>query len=86
VPGGAAARSAGEFQQAFQLLRDQSWYLHKRPNDAWYFAETENLRKRIENRAHDAPSPKIEAEMRRRLKEMFRPERKAAYETVHALP
>jgi hypothetical protein len=46
----------------------------------------ENLRKRIDNRAANAPQPKIDTEMKRRLEEIFRPVSRIAYQEVEALP
>ena len=82
----APNRTAIEFQDAFEALKADAWYLHRKDNDAWYFSNIENLRKRIDNRALNAPQPKIDQEMRRRLEVIFRPETKIAYQEVHALP
>ena len=82
----APMRPAQEFQQAFEALRADAWYLHRKENDAWYFSNIENLRKRIDNRALNAPQPKIDAEMKRRLEDIFRAEKRIAYQEVHALP
>ena len=51
----APNRTAIEFQDAFEALKADAWYLHRKDNDAWYFSNIENLRKRIENRAINAP-------------------------------
>jgi hypothetical protein len=80
---GAGAR---EYRDAFDRLRKDSWYLHRNKSNAWYFSPTENLRKLIEDRARNAPQPKIEAEMRKRLGETFRPHGAGVYERVEALP
>lgn len=82
----APNRTVIEFQDAFEALRSGAWYLHRKDNDAYYFSNIENLQKRIENRALNAPQPKIDQEMRRRLETIFRPETKIAYQDVHALP
>ena len=82
----APNRTAIEFQDAFEALKAGAWYLHRKDNDAFYFSNIENLQKRIENRAVNAPQPKIDQEMRRRLETIFRPETKIAYQDVHALP
>ncbi|MCW2282581.1 hypothetical protein M2323_000342 [Rhodoblastus acidophilus] len=82
----APHRSAIEFDDAFEKLRTECWYLHKRENDAWNFARNENLRKKIEKYAEGAPQPKIDAEMARRLTDAFEPKRKIAYSQVLALP
>ncbi len=82
----APNRTAIEFQDAFEALRSEAWYLHRKDNDAFYFSNIENLKKRIDNRAEAAPQPKIEAEMKRRLDEVFRPINKIPYQETHALP
>jgi len=82
----APQRRASEFESAFEALRSEAWYLHRKENDAWYFSNIENLRKRIDSRALNAPQPKIDAEMKRRLEEIFRPQRRIAYQEVQALP
>jgi hypothetical protein len=69
-------RGALEFQDAFAALC----------RDAWYFANVENLGRRVQRRAEGAPQPKVDAEMKRRLEEIFQPERRKAYERVLALP
>ena len=82
----APNRTAIEFQDAFEALKADAWYLHRKDNDAYYFSNIENLRKRIDNRALTAPQPKIDHEMRRRLENIFRAENTVAYQNVHALP
>lgn len=71
---------------AFERLYDDAWYLHKNQSQAWYFSPAENLRKLIEDRAQNAPQPKIEAEMKRRLTEAFKPRGRGVYQRVEALP
>lgn len=79
-------RSPSEFQDAFTALQQECWYLHRKNNDVWYFSNTENLKKRIQNRAETAPSGKIDEEMQRRLSIVFEPKTKRAYQEVRALP
>ena len=74
------------FDEAFEKLRAECWYLHRRENDAWNFAKNENLKKKIEKLAESAPEPKVEAEMERRLRSVFEPTRKIAYSEMKALP
>ena len=69
----APNRSANEFQDAFEALKSEAWYLHRKDNDTFYFSNIENLRKRLDSRAATAPQPKIDQEMRRRLEDIFRP-------------
>ena len=82
----APSRHAAEFQDAFEALKADCWYLHRKDKDTYYFSNIENLRKRLESRAANAPSPKIEEEMRRRLERIFQPETKIAYQSIQALP
>lgn len=82
----APNRSVLEFQNAFEALRSEAWYLHRKENEAFYFSKLENLRKRIDNRAKTAPQPKVDGEMKRRLEAIFHPHEKIAYQEVHALP
>ncbi len=82
----APNRTAIEFQDAFEALKGEAWYLHRKDNDAYYFSNIENLRKRLDSRAASAPQPKIDQEMRRRLEVIFRPEIGIAYQQVYALP
>jgi hypothetical protein len=82
----APLRSPLEFDEAFEKLRTECWYLHRKENDAWYFSKNENLKKKIEKYAATAAQPKIDAEMERRLKLVFEPKRKNAYLDVLALP
>ena len=82
----APGRGVIEFQDAFEAFRGGAWYMHRKENDAWYFSNVENLQKRIDNRANNAPQPKIDAEMKRRLEEIFRPVNRIAYQDVVALP
>lgn len=82
----APHRSPIEFDEAFEKLRIECWYLHRKENDAWYFSKNENLKKKIEKYAVTAPQPKIDAEMERRLTLVFEPKRRSAYTTVLPLP
>jgi hypothetical protein len=82
----APHRSPIMFDEAFEKLRGECWYLHRRENDAWVFSKNENLRKKIEKYAAGAAQPKIDTEMQRRLKIVFEPRRKIAYSELVALP
>jgi len=82
----APLRPALEFSEAFDHLKAEAWYLHKDRSDAYYFANTENLTKRLASEAQRAPSPKIDKELRRRLEVIFRPQRKNAYQLLFPLP
>ncbi|MBN8978630.1 MAG: DUF499 domain-containing protein [Rhizobiales bacterium] len=82
----APLRSPLEFDEAFEKLRVECWYLHRKENDAWYFSKNENLKKKIEKYAVTAAQPKIDSEMERRLALVFEPKRKNAYSRALALP
>lgn len=77
---------AREYKTAFDRLYHDAWYLHRNQSQAWYFSPAENLKKLIEDRANNAPQPKIEAEMRRLLEGAFKPRGRGLYERVEALP
>jgi hypothetical protein len=82
----APLRPALDFAEAFEHLRAEAWYLHKDRSEAYYFANTENLTKRLASEAQRAPGPKIDKELRRRLQIIFKPEKKNAYQELYALP
>lgn len=82
----APLRPALEFSEAFEHLKAEAWYLHKDRSEAYYFANTENLTKRLTTEAQRAPAPKIDKELRRRLEEIFAPRAKHAYQLLYALP
>lgn len=82
----APNRTVSEVNNAFERLRSDAWYLHHKESGAWYFSNIENLRKAIEFRSLNAPQPKIDAEMKRRLEEIFKPVARIAYQEVLALP
>lgn len=75
-----------EIRDAFARLKADAWYLHRNRSDAWYFSPAENLRKLIEDRARNAPQPRIEEDMRRRLRDAFKPRGRGLYDRVEALP
>jgi len=82
----APQRDVHEFAEAFDLLRRESWYIHKDASDAFYFSNVENLTKRLSTEAERAPVPKVDKEMRRRLLAIFQIKTRAAYQELHALP
>lgn len=82
----APLREENDFVAAVEALTSKCWYLHKRDNGAWYFSKNENLTKKIENLARNAPPHKIEQDLARRLEEIFSTRRRAAYARVLALP
>ncbi len=75
-----------ELRDAFARLKHDAWYLHCNRSDAWYFSPAENLKKLIDDRARNAPQPRIEEDMRRRLRDAFKPRGRGLYDRVEALP
>ncbi|BBC70896.1 conserved hypothetical protein [Altererythrobacter sp. B11] len=82
----APHRSEAEFITGFDALKSISWYLHRRDNGAWFFSKNENLTKKIENTAKNAPAHKVDQDLARRLEEVFAPKLKTAYARVQPLP
>lgn len=79
-------RQPSEFLTAFEALENDAWYLHHTSEGRYYFDRQENLTKLLRSLAEDAPEPVIDDLIRRRLKEMFEPRRKLAYQEMLALP
>ena len=86
----APNRTTTEFGTAFDALRgmDGAWYLHGDGKDegTFRFTNQENLTRRLQKEAKDAPEPRIHGELVRRLKEVFAPQTGNAYQQVLALP
>ena len=79
-------REPSEFLKAFEELDDDAWYLHRTPEDRFYFDRQENLTKLLQSLANDAPENRIDDLIRHRLSEMFKATRKTAYQEVLPLP
>ena len=79
-------REPSEFLKAFEELDDAAWYLHRTPEERFYFDRQENLTKLLQSYANDAPENQIDDLIRNRLSEMFRATRKTAYQEVLPLP
>jgi hypothetical protein len=77
---------AGDFRPALESLQKSAWYLHKSTEGRLYFSHAENLTKKLENYAVNAPQPKVDELIRGTLFEMFRPTTREAYEKVLPLP
>ena len=77
---------ASEFLGAFEELEGLAWYLHHTPEGRFYFDRQENLTKLLQSLANDAPENQIDDLIRHRLREMFKPTRKTAYQEVLPLP
>src|SRR5436309_3430621 len=79
-------REPSEFLAAFDELEKAAWYIHHTPEGRYYFDRQENLTKLLQSLAHDAPENKVDDLIRHRLRDMFKPTRKSAYEEVLPLP
>lgn len=79
-------REPSEFLAAFEELEKVAWYLHHTPEGRFYFDRQENLTKLLQSLASEAPENQIDELIRHRLREMFQPRRKTAYEEVLPLP
>lgn len=77
---------ATQFSSAFESLHGVAWYIHHTPEGKYYFDRQENLTKLLQSIAADAPDNKIDELVSDRLKEMFAPVRKTAYDEVLPLP
>lgn len=75
-----------DYLTAFDELEKSAWYLHHTPEGRYYFDRQENLTKLLQSLANDAPENQIEELIRHRLRDMFKPTRKSAYEEVMPLP
>lgn len=79
-------REPSEFLAAFEELQKSAWYLHHTPEGRFYFDRQENLTKLLQSLATEAPESQIDELIRSRLRQMFQPSRKTAYEEVLPLP
>lgn len=79
-------REPSEFLESFQQLGEFAWYVHHTPEGRYYFDRQENLTKLLQSLAHDAPENQVDDLIRHRLRDMFKPTRKSAYEEVLPLP
>ena len=79
-------REPSEFLKAFEELDDAAWYLHRTPEERFYFDRQENLTKLLQSYANDAPENQIDDLIRNRLSEMFKATRKTAYQEALPLP
>lgn len=75
-----------EFLAVFEELEKVAWYVHHTPEGRFYFDRQENLTKLLQSLAHDAPENQVDDLIRNRLRELFKPARKTAYEDVLPLP
>lgn len=82
IPG----RKPSEFSEALDSLVAVAWYIHGTQDGRIHFDRQENLTKLLKSLADDAPEVKITDLIKRRLVELFKPIRKAAYVDVIPLP
>jgi hypothetical protein len=86
----APNRTATEFGIAFDALRgiEGAWYLHGdgKEEGAYRFTNQENLTRRLQKEARDAPESRIHRELVDRLEKIFEPQTGLAYQKVLALP
>ncbi|MCW5702705.1 MAG: ATP-binding protein [Bradyrhizobium sp.] len=86
----APNRTATEFGIAFDALRgmEGAWYLHGdgKEEGAYRFTNQENLTRRLQKEAKDAPESRIHRELVDRLEKIFEPQAGVAYQRVLALP
>ena len=76
------------FMDAFEELEKKAWYLHHsaEPEPRYYFDKQENLTKMLQVLAEQASEAKVEEEVRQRIRQLFAPTRKIAYQEVLPLP
>jgi len=79
-------REPSDFLSAFEKLEKSAWYIHHTVEGRYYFDRIENLTKLLQGLAHDAPENQVDDLIRKRLKDMFKPSRKAVYDEVLPLP
>jgi Protein of unknown function (DUF499) len=79
-------REPSDFLAAFEELEKVAWYIHHTPEGRYYFDRQENLTKLLQSLAHDAPANQVDDLIRHRLRDMFKPARKSAYDDVLPLP
>lgn len=75
-----------EYKTALQHLSRNGWYLHSNSEGKHYFDTQENLAKKLQRWAENAPQPKVDQLKREQLKQLFSPKEKDVYEEVLALP
>lgn len=79
-------RTIEEFQNAFDALLKDAWYLHRGSGDVVYFAQQENITKRLQSEAEKAPQNRIDQGIQERLALVFKAVSGKAYQDVLALP
>jgi hypothetical protein len=82
----APNHQSSDYRTALTKLQNLAWYLHQTSEGRNYFSHQENLTKKLQGYADKAPANKIDELIRDRLKEMYKPVTKEAYEKVLPLP
>ena len=82
----APGRATEEFDKAFSALLKDAWYLHRGSGDVVYFAQQENITKRLQSEAEKAPQNRIDQGIQERLALVFKAISGKAYQEVLALP
>ena len=77
---------ASDFRNAFVALHKDAWYLHQTQEGRIYFDHQENLTKKLQGYANQAPTNRVDELIRQRLIEMYKPTTKEAYDIVLPLP
>lgn len=72
--------------EAFDALKERCWYLHTRGDDKWYFSDTANLKKRLDEKAENASYENIQNKIKQRIEDVLKPYSGEAYSKVVALP
>ncbi|MSP27870.1 MAG: DUF499 domain-containing protein [Methylococcales bacterium] len=80
------AHQASDFRAAFAELHKTAWYLHQTQEGRSYFDHQENLTKKLQGYANQAPQNKVDELIRYRLTELYKPTTKEAYDSVLPLP
>lgn len=81
----APNRKPDEFTQSFDELRQISWYLH-REGDLFYFKDTENLTRRIQNEAAAMSEARVDQMLSQWLESALEPRSKIAYQKLLVMP
>jgi len=79
-------REPSDFLAAFEALEKLAWYVHHTPEGRYYFDRQENLTKLLQSLAKDAPQNQVDELVQRRLRDMFKANRKTVYDDVLPLP
>jgi hypothetical protein len=79
-------REASECITALEELEKVAWYLHRTSEGRVWFDRQENLTKLLQSLATGAPPNQVDELIRDRIRAMFKPIRKTAYEDVLPLP